>query len=56
LSGDLSGEDTFEFKSNKVNPTMVAQTFQNYVSALKWWEKYENPEYSKVPGVWNREF
>jgi len=50
-SGDMSGEDTFEFNSNKVNPTMVAQTFQNYVSALKWWVKYENSEYSKEPGV-----
>jgi len=53
-SGDMSGEDTFEFNSNKVNPTMVAQTFQNYVSALKWWVKYENSEYSKEPGVFSK--
>jgi hypothetical protein len=33
---------------------MVAQTFQNYVSALKWWVKYENPNYSKVPRVWSK--
>ena len=32
--------------------TVSAQTYQNYKSALKWWHKYDNPEWGKVGYPW----
>ncbi len=53
-SGD-SYSDEFEFQEKDHNTgTMNPQTFQNYVSALKWWVRYENPNYRKEPSIFYR--
>jgi hypothetical protein len=54
------GNDAILDTSNSLNPaancpTMSAQTYGNYRSALKWWHSYECPNMDKVGFIWPEE-